>query len=152
MLQAVGLDPHAIRRLFVGEALVLSIAGGLVGMAGAVAYGWLIMLGLRTWWVDAVGTTALALHVDPLSLIAGAAAVVLIAVASIWWSLAVARKKLRPFAVEGVRPYFSGKHETGAAVGVSDRSTEAVRWRCLRLELPAQCRGLPRFSARAPCR
>ncbi len=34
------------------------------------------MLGLRTWWVDAVGTTALTLHVDPLSLIAGALAVV----------------------------------------------------------------------------
>ena len=30
------------------------------------------MYGLRTWWVGAVGTTALALHVDPLLLIAGA--------------------------------------------------------------------------------
>ena len=45
------------------------------------------MLGLRTWWVDAVGTTALTLHVDPISLVAGALAVVAIAVASIWWSL-----------------------------------------------------------------
>ena len=45
-------------------------------MAGASRTRWLIMLGLRTWWVDAVGTTALTLHVDPLSLIAGAVAVV----------------------------------------------------------------------------
>ena len=71
-----GLDPAAIRRLFVGEALVLAGIGGVVGMAGAIAYSALIMLGLRTWWVDAVGTTALTLHVDPLSLIAGALAVV----------------------------------------------------------------------------
>ena len=107
LLQAVGLDPHAIRRLFVGEALVLSIAGGLVGMAGAVAYGWLIMLGLRTWWVDAVGTTALALHVDPLSLIAGAAAVVLIAVASIWWSLRSLAKSSARSLLKGSDPIFT---------------------------------------------
>jgi putative ABC transport system permease protein len=89
LLQALGLDPAAIRRLLVGEALVLAAVGGLVGIAGAIAYGGLIMLGLRTWWVGAVGTTALTLHVDPASLIAGALAVVLIAVASIWWSLRV---------------------------------------------------------------
>ena len=87
LLQALGLDPAAIRRLFVGEALVLSIAGGLLGIVGAIAYSSLIMLGLRTWWVDAVGTTALQLHVDPVSLVAGAGAVVLVAIASIWWSL-----------------------------------------------------------------
>ena len=87
LLQALGLDPAAIRRLFVGEGIVLSVIGALVGVAGAVAYAWLIMLGLRTWWVGAVGTTALTLRVDPISLVAGAAAVVVVSVASIWWSL-----------------------------------------------------------------
>ena len=87
LLQALGLDPAAIRRLFVGEALFLAGIGGALGIAGAIAYSALIMLGLRTWWVDAVGTTALTLHVDPISLVAGALAVVAIAVASIWWSL-----------------------------------------------------------------
>jgi putative ABC transport system permease protein len=87
LLQALGLDPPAIRRLFVGEALVLAGFGGIIGIAGAIGYSALIMLGLRTWWVDAVGTTALTLHVDPLSLVAGALAVVVVAVASIWWSL-----------------------------------------------------------------
>ena len=87
LLQAVGLDPLVIRRLFAGEALILAGIGGAVGIAGAIAYAELIMLGLRTWWVNAVGTTALRLHVDPVSLISGAIAVVVIAVASIWWSL-----------------------------------------------------------------
>ncbi len=68
LLQALGLDPAAIRRLFVGEALFLAGIGGALGIAGAIAYSALIMLGLRTWWVDAVGTTALTLHVDPISL------------------------------------------------------------------------------------
>jgi ABC-type antimicrobial peptide transport system permease subunit len=87
LLQAVGMDPAAIRRLFVGEAVLLAVVGAAAGTAGAIGYAWLIMLGLRTWWVDAVGTTDLALRVDPLSLFAGAIAVVAIAVAAIWWSL-----------------------------------------------------------------
>ena len=32
---------------------------------GALAYAAVIMYGLRTWWVDAVGTTSLTLHVTP---------------------------------------------------------------------------------------
>jgi hypothetical protein len=59
LLQALGLPPAAIRRLLVGEALWLAGIGGLFGVAGAIAYSALIMFGLRTWWVDAVGTTAL---------------------------------------------------------------------------------------------
>jgi len=39
---------------------------------GAIAYGKLMMFGLRTWWVDAVGTTSLRLHVSPVSLLIGA--------------------------------------------------------------------------------
>jgi putative ABC transport system permease protein len=87
LLQALGFDPAAIRRLFTGEALFLAGIGGVAGIGGAIAYAALIMLGLRTWWVAAVGTTALTLHIDPWSLIGGALSVVLIAVASIWWSL-----------------------------------------------------------------
>jgi hypothetical protein len=87
LLGAVGFDPAAIRRLFVSEAVVLSVIGSLAGITGAVAYASLIMLGLRTWWVDAVGTTALRLQLDPIPLLSGAAAIVLIAIASIWWSL-----------------------------------------------------------------
>ncbi len=107
LLQALGLDPAAIRRLFVGEALVLSIAGGLLGIVGAIAYSSLIMLGLRTWWVDAVGTTALQLHVDPLSLIAGAGAVVLVAVASIWWSLRALASASTRSLLKGSDPLFT---------------------------------------------
>ncbi|MCM3879265.1 MAG: FtsX-like permease family protein [Vicinamibacterales bacterium] len=87
LLQALGFDPAAIRRLFVVEAIVLSVAGGILGMGGAIAYGAAIMLALRTWWVDAVGTTSLTLHVDLFSLAAGAVAGVLVSVVCIWWSL-----------------------------------------------------------------
>jgi ABC-type lipoprotein release transport system permease subunit len=87
LLQALGFDPAAIRRLFVAEAIALSVVGGILGTGGAVGYGAAIMFALRTWWVDAVGTTALTLHLDALSLTAGAAAGVIVSVACIWWSL-----------------------------------------------------------------
>ena len=98
LLQALGFDPASIRRLFVREGIVLSIAGGLAGVAGAVAYGAAIMFGLRTWWVGAVGTTALKLHVDPASLFAGALAGVIVSVICIWWSL----RSLAAFSSRGL--------------------------------------------------
>src|SRR5207247_9226350 len=85
--RAVGLMTPWIRRMFTGEALVLAIAGSAIGIAGAIAYGSLMMAGLRTWWIGAVGTTALSLHISALSLVAGAAGGTLAALACIWWTL-----------------------------------------------------------------
>jgi ABC-type lipoprotein release transport system permease subunit len=125
LLQALGLDPPAIRRLFVGEALVLAGIGGVVGIAGAIAYSALIMLGLRTWWVDAVGTTALTLHVDSMSLIAGALAVVAIAVVSIWWSLRTLATASPRSLLKGSDPLFM-RNERGAAGLVSGTAAGAI--------------------------
>ena len=38
LLQALGLDPAAIRRLFVAEGIMLSVARRALGVAGAMAY------------------------------------------------------------------------------------------------------------------
>ncbi|MBI4485799.1 MAG: ABC transporter permease [Acidobacteria bacterium] len=83
LLRAVGFGPGAVRRLFLTEGLVLSAAGSTAGVLGGVAYAWLMMAGLRTWWVDAVGTTALTLHVSPASLATGALGGLLAAMACI---------------------------------------------------------------------
>jgi ABC-type lipoprotein release transport system permease subunit len=87
LLRAVGLSPGEVRRLFLREGLLLSLVGSVLGVFGALGYAALIMAGLRSWWVDAVGTTSLTLHVSWLSLLAGAAGGVLAAVACIWWTL-----------------------------------------------------------------
>ncbi|HWP54505.1 MAG TPA: ABC transporter permease, partial [Pyrinomonadaceae bacterium] len=86
-LQAIGFSGSKIRGLFLIEGMVLSVAGSLIGLVGAVLYGKLILLGLRTWWVDAVGTTLLTLHVSPLSLFVGGAGGVLAALICIVWTL-----------------------------------------------------------------
>ncbi len=87
LLQAVGFPATRVRKLFLFEGVVLSVIGSLLGLAGALAYGQLMMLGLRTWWVDAVGTTGLTLHLSPLSLLLGAAGGVLAALLCIVWTL-----------------------------------------------------------------
>ncbi|HEX7333387.1 MAG TPA: FtsX-like permease family protein [Pyrinomonadaceae bacterium] len=63
-LQAIGFSDAGIRRLFLIEGTLLAVVGSLLGLVGAIAYAALLMHGLRTWWVDAVGTTALTLHVS----------------------------------------------------------------------------------------
>ena len=66
LLRALGFTTSVVGRLFVSEAVVLSVLGGGLGVLGALGYGYLMMAGLRTWWFDAVGTTALTLHVTAL--------------------------------------------------------------------------------------
>jgi putative ABC transport system permease protein len=78
-LRAVGFPASKIRRLFVAEGFILSIAGVVAGSIGAVAYAALLLYGLKTWWRGAVGTGLLTLHVSADSLLGGGIAGVLIA-------------------------------------------------------------------------
>jgi ABC-type lipoprotein release transport system permease subunit len=87
LLQAVGFPAARIRWLFLAEGSMLAIIGSVIGLAGALAYGQLMMFGLRTWWVDAVGTTTLSLHVAPRSLLFGTIGGVVAALACVVWTL-----------------------------------------------------------------
>jgi putative ABC transport system permease protein len=91
LLRAVGARAGFVRRVFLAEAGALSLVGGVVGAGGALAYAAVILWLLRTHWFDAVGTSALALHVAPLPLAAGFAGGVLAALACTWWSLSALR-------------------------------------------------------------
>ena len=86
-LQALGFSDRGIRRLFLVEGTLLAAIGSLLGLAGAIAYAALLMHGLRTWWVDAVGTTDLRLHVSWVWLVVGALGGVLVAVVCIYFTL-----------------------------------------------------------------
>jgi putative ABC transport system permease protein len=92
LLRAIGYSIEQIRSLFLREGLLLASIGSLAGLLGAIAYGALMMWGLRTWWSGAVGTTLLRLHVTPQSLLIGGISGILVALACIWWTL----RKLTP--------------------------------------------------------
>jgi putative ABC transport system permease protein len=96
ILRAGGFTIRDIRRLMLAEAAVLAGAGSLIGMGGALAYAELIVHGLKTWWVGAVGTTMLDVHVRPASLVLGALAGLVAALVCVAWSLrAVGRRSPR---------------------------------------------------------
>jgi putative ABC transport system permease protein len=105
LLRAVGFTTPAVTWLFSAEAAALSAVGSAIGLLGAVGYGYLMMTGLRTWWVGAVGTTALTLHVSWPSLLAGAGAGVIAALVCIWWTL-------RTLARVSERTLLAGEIET----------------------------------------
>ena len=90
-LRALGFSSERIGGLFLMEGVILAGAGSLIGAGGAAGYGALVVLGLRTLWVDAVGTRLLSLHVSAESLLLGAAGGMLTALISI----ALSVRKLR---------------------------------------------------------
>ena len=71
ILRATGYTQRHLQWMFSSEAIAVSLAGGLLGIAGAVAYAHGVVYGLKTWWVGAVGTTLLATHITPGSLLIG---------------------------------------------------------------------------------
>lgn len=96
LLSAVGFSPGAIRRSFLTEAAVLAGIGAIIGAVAAVGYGAAIMYGLRTWWVGAVGTTELTLHVAPEWLAIGVGGALLAGVVAIWLGVrAMTRRSAR---------------------------------------------------------
>src|SRR5207245_10439432 len=61
LLRSVGYTNARVRQLFLVEGVTLAAVGSAIGVAGAVAYGAVMMAGLRTWWSGAVGTRGLEL-------------------------------------------------------------------------------------------
>ncbi len=84
---AVGAHRSFIRSVFMAEALVLSMLGGILGAAGAIGYAAGIVHLLRTRWVDAIGTSALTLHVSATPLVIGTIGGVIAALACTWLAL-----------------------------------------------------------------
>ncbi|MDQ6707486.1 MAG: ABC transporter permease, partial [Acidobacteriota bacterium] len=98
VLRALGFSMAKIRALFLIEGAVLAVVGAVAGLVGALAYGELIMLGLRTWWVDAVGTERLALHASLPALATGAGAGIITGLGAIAWTL----RGLQPVTPRGL--------------------------------------------------
>jgi ABC-type lipoprotein release transport system permease subunit len=84
LLLAVGYRVRKVRNRLLGEAGAIAVVGALLGLLVGVAYAALMMTGLRTIWLPAVGSSRLFLHVEPRSLILGWLISVLMILFSIW--------------------------------------------------------------------
>ncbi len=101
LLLAVGYPISKVRRRLLAEGAVLAGLGSLLGLAGAVGYAWLLMAGLRSWWLPAVGTPHLFLHAHPASLAIGWAASVLTVLLAIAWTVRRLSKLPAPALLAG---------------------------------------------------
>ena len=92
-LLATGYTQKKVGRLWMKEMLLVCLAGALVGTCLGIGYAALMLLGLRTWWVGAITTPFLSMHVNlwtlPLGLLLG----LLICALTIFWSVRSTRKK-----------------------------------------------------------
>ena len=72
ILQAVGYPLTKIRRRFLYEGGIIVGIGSLIGCLLAVGYAQLMIFGLQTWWLPAIGTPFMELHISVWSLLIGA--------------------------------------------------------------------------------
>ncbi len=86
-LGALGLRSRKVAWLLSSEGLAVASIGAVVGLALGVLYARLIITGLRTWWVAAVSTPFLTLHVTPRSLLIGWLVGVVVSWLTIRWSI-----------------------------------------------------------------
>jgi len=90
---ALGFSRAVVRKLLLGEGLLLALAGGALGVAAAFLYAGGILFGLTTWWSDAVGTRRLALHPSASALAAGFGAGTLAALGAAAFALRALRRR-----------------------------------------------------------
>jgi ABC-type antimicrobial peptide transport system permease subunit len=87
ILMAVGLSRRNIRRLLLGEGLAVAAVGSVLGVPLGIGYAALMLLGLRTWWLGAIGTPFLRLCLTSESLLIGCLSGMVTVMAAILWSV-----------------------------------------------------------------
>jgi len=121
ILLATGFPVRVVRRLLLLEGGVVAVAGSVIGLLGAVAYGALMIAGLRTWWLPAVGTPFLKLALSGGSLAGGCVGGVIVALVSIWRTVRSLRRREPVMLLAG---RFAGEE----TVAGNDRATRRRWW------------------------
>jgi putative ABC transport system permease protein len=86
LLLAVGTPRGKAVWLFILEGAAVAAIGGVIGVAAGIGYAWLMLVGLRTLWVEAIVTPFVQLHVGWMSLAIGYASGVLVSALTIAWT------------------------------------------------------------------
>ena len=84
LLQAVGFAPKRVAWLLFLEGLLIVVVGSLLGLLAGIGYASVMIYGLKTWWIGAIGTKFLVVSVQPLSLVIGFLISCCVAGLSVW--------------------------------------------------------------------
>lgn len=86
LLLATGISRSFVRRLLLFEGVVIAAFGGVLGVALAIGYAWVLLVFLRTWWPGGLDQSFLQLHVASTSLAIGYVISLVVSVLTIAWS------------------------------------------------------------------
>jgi putative ABC transport system permease protein len=124
LLLATGWTPASVRRLLLGEGVLLTLLGGLLGLIAARLYASAMLRLLALSWPEGAGLSFLKLHATPISQAIGFASAVLVGIGTMWWANRVL-SKLQPRAL--LMGESTGNAETQAAgAGAISRWTMLV--------------------------
>jgi len=127
LLLALGYTAPTIRAGLFAEGSLLAALGAMLGLPAAVIYTRILLSGLSSWWVTAIGTPFLTLHISPVTLCIGFFISIFVILLSIWLAF---RKvsKLSPSAL------LAGVIST-ASDQKSGKRTRWIAWGSLSLAL-----------------
>ena len=80
ILHAVGYTLKKIRRRFLFEGITIAFIGSIFGCLLAIGYAQLMIFGLKTWWLPAIGTPFIDLYVSSWSFLIGISVTLIIVI------------------------------------------------------------------------
>jgi ABC-type lipoprotein release transport system permease subunit len=111
VLSALGFSKRQISGILFIEGLILAIAGGITGAMAGIPFDRLMLLGLNTIWLDAVGTSALVIKIRFSTLILGALSGILTTVAVLLLVLYTMLRKPAWWRVQAGKPENEDREE-----------------------------------------
>jgi putative ABC transport system permease protein len=123
-LLAIGISPKQVRRLLLLEGAGLAIVGTMLGVLGGIIYAKAMLAALSTIWRAAVGTSALHAYIDPKTVAIGAFSSILVAIATIAWSI---RKEAKRPARELLATTVGEESEHGRIYANGGRARRSAR-------------------------
>ena len=115
LLQALGWRQQRTQQWLAAEGLLVTVVGALLGVVAGIGYAAIMIHGLRTWWVGAISSPFLTLHVGWLSLVLGFVIGLVVAQLTIYFSLRQLRKVSPRQLLAGQTGPPLGAHENRAA-------------------------------------
>lgn len=122
LLLAVGVSRWKLTQLILSEGLLLGLTSAFFGVCIAVLYAATMIAGLRTYWVRAVVTPFLSLHLNVATLFIGGLIGIIVTVSTILWTIFGMRRL-------SIRQLMAGQTDE-----TSIRSQTVVNWK---RQLPA---------------
>ncbi|MGC4007025.1 MAG: ABC transporter permease [Pirellulales bacterium] len=89
---AHGFTRSRLRTRYLLEGGCVALFGSLLGAAAGIGFAALMIHGLRTWWLAAITTPFIRLHVEPRTLAIGAGLTFFVALATMLWTLRSLKK------------------------------------------------------------